>query len=71
MSSKVIHVGDKVQIRLAGRAFVGQVQEDRGPIGVGGRRLYGIVYELGKDNRYYIELPADEIQVVEPKKETA
>ena len=36
-----------------------------------GRHLYLVVYELGKDNRYFIELPADQIEVVEPKKETA
>jgi hypothetical protein len=50
---------------------IGQVREDRGPIGVGGRHLYLVVYELGKDNQYFIELPADELEVVEPKKETA
>jgi hypothetical protein len=47
------------------------VREDRGPIGIGGRRLYRIDYELGQDNWYGIELPADEIEVIEPKKEPA
>jgi hypothetical protein len=71
MSSEVIHVGDKVRFRLGHRTFVGQVREDRGPIGVGGRHLYLVVYELGEENPYSIELPADQIQVVEPRKETA
>ena len=71
MSSQVIRVGDMVRIRFGKNAFVGQVREDRGPIGIGGRRLYGIAYELGKDNWYYIELPADKIEVVESKKAKA
>ncbi len=70
MSSETVHVGDKVRFRLGSTTFVGQVRENRGPIGVGGRYLFRIVYELGKDNPYSIELPAEEIQVVEPKKET-
>ena len=71
MSSGVFHVGDQVQFRLANSAVFGQVREDRGPIGVGGRRLYLVSYEMGKDNRYFIELPAAEMEVVEPAKETA
>jgi hypothetical protein len=71
MSSAGIQVGDKVRFPLGNRAFVGQVREDRGPIGVRGRQLYLVVYELGKDNWYAIELPAEELEVVEPKKETA
>ncbi len=71
MSSVVIHIGDQVRFRLGSRTFTGQIREDRGPIGVGGRRLYSVHYELGKDNHYVIELPADQIEVVERKKETA
>jgi hypothetical protein len=53
------------------RFFVGRVREDLGPIGVGGRHLYLVFYELGKDNPYFIELPADQLEVVELKKEPA
>jgi hypothetical protein len=67
----MVHVGDRVRFRLGNKTFVGQVREDRGPIGVGGRHLYLIVYELGKDNRYPIELPAHELEVIRPTKETA
>ena len=70
MSSGAIHVGDGVRFRLGSRVLIGQVREDRGPIGVSGRHLYRIIYELGKD-KYFIELPADQIAVVERKKETA
>ena len=60
-----------VRFRIGARSFTGQVREDRRPIGIGGRRLYLLEYELGKDNRYGIELPIDEIEVIEPKKEPA
>jgi hypothetical protein len=71
MSSQVFQVGDKVQFRLAGRSVAGHIREDRGPIGVGGRHLYLVVYALGKDDSYEIELPAEEIEAAEPKKEPA
>jgi hypothetical protein len=71
MSSKRIRVGDKVRIHMGVRTIVGQVTEDRGPIGIGGRRLYRVDYELDKGNWYLTELPADEIEVIKPKKETA
>jgi hypothetical protein len=38
-----VKVGDLVTVEVAGGSFKGIVTEDRGPIGVGGRRLYGIV----------------------------
>ena len=67
MKTKAIHVADKVKFRLGARDVVGQVREDRGPIGVGGRRLYLVVYELGRDNWYSVEMPADEIEVIDQK----
>lgn len=71
MTSDKLRVGDEVRFRLAGRIVVGRVREDRGPIGIGGRRLYLIAYEMGKDNPYTIELPRDEIEMVEPRREPA
>jgi hypothetical protein len=68
MSSRTIHVGDEVRFQLAGRTVAGTLREDRGPIGIGGRRLYLIVYEMGKGNQYMVELPRDEFEVVEAKK---
>jgi hypothetical protein len=64
MTSSNLRVGDEVRFRLASRIVVGKVREDRGPIGIGGRRLYLIAYEMGKGNSYTIELPRDEIEVV-------
>lgn len=69
MSSRTIRVGDEVRFQLAGRTVSGTVREDRGPIGIGGRRLYLIVYEMDKGTRYMVELPRAEIEVVEPKEE--
>ena len=69
MSSKIIRVGDKVRFHVGARSIVGQVREDRGPIGLGGRHLYRVLYELGKENWYTTELLADQIEVIEPKKE--
>jgi len=71
MSLQAVHVGDKVRFRMGARSITGQVREDRGPIGIGGRRLYLVTYELGKGNWYSIELPADQIEVIEPKREPA
>lgn len=69
MSSRVIQVGDEVRFGFGKRFVVGQVREDLVPIGVGGRHLYLVSYELGKDNPYFIELPAEDFKVVEPKLE--
>ncbi len=68
MSLHKIRVGDEVRFRLAGRSVVGKVREDRGPIGIGGRHLYLIAFEMGTGNPYSIELPREEIERVERKK---
>src|SRR5437879_5808877 len=65
---KVIRVGDKVRFELVGKFVEGQVREDRGPIGLGGRHLYAVRYELGKDNWYTNEFPAEKLEVIESKK---
>lgn len=70
MGSPAIRVGDRVRIRLASRHFLGRVMDDRGPIGVGGRRLYLIAFEIEKDTPFEAELPAEDIEVVESRKET-
>jgi hypothetical protein len=65
MSSKTIQVGDKVRFRIGGRSVVGEVREDCGPIGLNGRHLYRVRYEMGKDNWYITELPAVQMEVIE------
>lgn len=65
MSTRDIPVGAKVRFQMGGRSPEGRVVEDRGQIGVGGRRLYLVRYELGRGNWYITELPADDIEVVD------
>lgn len=54
--------GQPVTFRMGMREVHGTVKEDRGPIGVNGRRLYAVEFatELGSS---LIELPADQLQV--------
>jgi len=66
-----LRVGQTIRFRLGSRVVLGVIREDRGPIGVGGRHLYLISYELGKDNPYMIELPADEFEIVTPNRKPA
>lgn len=65
MNSHEIPIGAKVTFHMAGRPFVGRVSEDRGPIGMGGRHLYTVSYEVGKGNWNSTELTAEEIENVE------
>jgi hypothetical protein len=50
-------VGDLVAVGAGAQSFKGKVVEDRGPIGAGGRRLYGIV-DFDPEPTV-LELPAD------------
>lgn len=56
--------GDLVRFRLGMRFVQGEVREDRGPIGVNGRRLYLVEFsgEPQADSHSLIELPADQLQ---------
>lgn len=65
MNSHDIPIGAKVTFRMAGRPFVGRVSEDRGPIGIGGRHLYLVRYEVGRGNWNSTELTAEEIEDIE------
>jgi hypothetical protein len=58
-------VGDLVQLTFMSETVRGRVVEDRGTIGVGGRRLYRIVIRAGNVNRV-MELPADRLVAVQP-----
>jgi hypothetical protein len=64
-SENEIRVGMTVQFSYGSYDVIGQVKEDRGPIGRGGRRLYSITFELDPGDRSVIELPADQLQVQE------
>jgi hypothetical protein len=50
-------VGDRVLFPRPGGKVEGVVVEDRGPIGVGGRRLYGLNYEFLPGETRYTERP--------------
>jgi hypothetical protein len=65
MNSHEVPIGAKVTFRMAGRPFVGRVSEDRGPIGMGGRHLYLVRYEVGQGNWNSTELSAEEIEDIE------
>ena len=57
------HVGDRVQFQLGRRIVQGVVKEDRGPIGVKGRRLYAVVFPFGEGISRG-EFPAVELELV-------
>jgi hypothetical protein len=71
MSERRVAVGAEVRFELGGRTVTGKVREDRGPIGIGGRRLYLITYELDKGTSYQVELPRAHFEVVTPQREPA
>ena len=55
------HVGDPVTFQFGTASVTGKVTEDRGCIGVGGRRLYQITFDLG-DELKLIELGEEDFQ---------
>jgi hypothetical protein len=52
-------VGDWVSFLYGTRRAVAQVVEDRGPLGVKGRRLYGIRLEQAPDISTTFEMPEE------------
>jgi hypothetical protein len=64
MPKNRFHKGDRVKFRFGTRTLRGTVTEDRGPIGIGGRRLYEVEFrhEAASESTSRIELPADELQ---------
>lgn len=61
--------GDIVTFSAGPRIIQGVVKEDRGPIGIKGRRLYLVEFgpALHVDEPSHIELPAVELQLVSDK----
>jgi hypothetical protein len=58
-------VGQAVRLKHLFRGRIGEVVEDRGPIGVGGRRLYGVRLDLEPWNEHPLELLEDSLEAVE------
>lgn len=63
-------VGDRVLVPLGARKVKGFITEDRGAIGVQGRRLYRVAIPVEPDEPISFELPESEIQSI-PESESA
>ena len=63
-------VGDRVRILHGFRGMIAEIVEDRGPIGVRGRRLYGVKFRVDEWNEHTTELPEESLEAVaEPPEE--
>ena len=49
--------GDVVSFLFGNGHVTGKIVEDRGCLGIGGRRLYGIKFEINPGDQRYIEVP--------------
>ncbi len=49
------------------RSVLGRIKEDRGPIGVKGRRLYLVEFRADPLSPSKVELPAEEMKLVRGK----
>ena len=54
-------VGDRVRLRFGPQIIIGTIVEDRGFIGSGGRRLYGVKAEFDQANTIYTEVGEEEL----------
>ena len=57
-------VGQPVRIKHGFRGMIGEVVEDRGLIGVGGRRLYAVRLRLDPWNELTTERPEESLEAV-------
>jgi hypothetical protein len=66
MHQRSYRKGDLVRFQFATRVVQGVVKEDRGPIGIDGRRLYLVEFTISHypDTLARIELPAVDLQPV-------
>jgi hypothetical protein len=62
VSAPRFRVGDKVKFTYVTIPVIGEVKEDRGNLGVNGRRLYGIWYALPDTEPSYTEIPEEELE---------
>lgn len=62
-SERRFHVGEQVRFLLSVKKTTGTVIEDRGPIGIGGRRLYRIRFQFSPDEEpMFTELSAADLE---------
>src|SRR5262249_45132569 len=64
-------VGDWVSLLYGPRMVLAQVVEDRGPIGVNGRRLYGLRLDLGQGGPTTLEVPEPDLEAATEADKTA
>ncbi len=57
-------IGDRVSYIRGGRPVEGVITEDRGPLGVGGRRIYGLRVRFDEWNEIETEQPVDVLTLV-------
>lgn len=58
-------VGQAVRLKHGFRGMIGEVVEDRGPIGVHGRRLYAVRLRLDPWNESTVERPDESLEAVD------
>lgn len=56
-----LRTGDAVLVRIGTRKVTGTVVEDRGALGVGGRRLYRVQVDM--EEPLVFELPAQDLEL--------
>ena len=56
------HVGDRVKFPLVTQTVRGVIVEDRGPLGVGGRRLYRVEVPLDPDEPMFYTMPENDLR---------
>jgi len=64
-------VGDIVSFSFGLRNVAAQIIEDRGPIGVKGRRLYRVRFDQSADEPIDLEIPEEEVALVKSRKDAA
>lgn len=55
-------LGDHVVFEMGNSMVAAVVVEDRGKLGVGGRRLYGLHYDFMPGDVRYTEMPEEELK---------
>jgi hypothetical protein len=70
MEHSAIRIGDRVRFALGAGTATGVVREDRGPIGVGCRRLFLIQYPIDAESPIYLELPAKDLELVTSQRDS-
>lgn len=68
--STTFRVGDRVRVPLARGSLTGTIVEDRGAIGVRGRRLYQVLVAMDPFEPAPYEVPEDELEAIEANAES-